>query len=268
VFRRTGLLLCALALLVFPGADASGTGVTLPLDQQVGQLVVLSFRGTTAPAYVLTALRERHAAGVILFGGNISSPDQLRSLTRTLREAGANPLVAVDQEGGQVRRVPWVGPVRSESEQVAAGTVRSDAAGAARALRALGITVSLAPVADVPSVRDAAIASRAFTSDPKVASASVAAAVRGWLAEGIAPTAKHFPGLGGASGNTDRAVVTIRRPRSAIERVDLAPFRAAIAAGVPLVMVAHARSIAPASRRSRQRSSTASSATTWAFAGR
>jgi beta-N-acetylhexosaminidase len=241
VFRRTGLLLCALALLVFPGADASGTGVTLPLDQQVGQLVVLSFRGTTAPAYVLTALRERHAAGVILFGGNISSPDQLRSLTRTLREAGANPLVAVDQEGGQVRRVPWVGPVRSESEQVAAGTVRSDAAGAARALRALGITVSLAPVADVPSVRDAAIASRAFTSDPKVASASVAAAVRGWLAEGIAPTAKHFPGLGGASGNTDRAVVTIRRPRSAIERVDLAPFRAAIAAGVPLVMVAHAR---------------------------
>ena len=241
MLRRTGVLLCALALLGSPGADASGTDVALPLDQQVGQLVVLSFRGTTAPAYVLTALRQRHVAGVILFAGNITSRDQLRSLTRTLREAGGNTLVAVDQEGGAVRRIPWVGPPRSGSEQVAAGTVRSEAAAAARALRALGITVSLAPVADVPSVRNAAIAPRAFSSDPKVASAAVAAGVRGWLAGGIAPTAKHFPGLGGAAGNSDRAVVTIHRPRSAIERVDLAPFRAAIRAGVPLVMVGHAR---------------------------
>jgi beta-N-acetylhexosaminidase len=241
VLRRVGLIACAFVLLVFPSADASGTRVSLPLDQQVGQLVVLTFRGTTAPAYVLTALRKRHVAGVILFGGNISSPDQLRALTLSLREAGGSPLVAVDQEGGQVRRVPWVGPVRSEAEQVETGTVQSDAAAAAWALRALGVTVSLAPVADVPSVRDAAISSRAFSSDPTIASASVAAAVRGWLTGGVSPTAKHFPGLGGASGNTDRAVVTIRRSRSALERVDLAPFRAAIQAGVPLVMVGHAR---------------------------
>src|SRR5262245_7832375 len=151
VLPRLFVPFVALALLAFPGTDASGTAVELPLEQQVGQLVVLSFRGTTAPAYVLTALRERHAAGVILFGGNVASPDQLRAITRSLRGAGGDPLVAVDQEGGQVRRVPWVGPVRSESEQVEAGTVRSDAAAAARALRGLGITLSLAPVADVPS---------------------------------------------------------------------------------------------------------------------
>jgi beta-N-acetylhexosaminidase len=233
--------LACVMLCVLPGATAHGADAELPLDQQVGQLVVLSFHGATAPAYVRAALRERHAAGVILFGANVVSVAQLRALTRTLRDAGGRPLVAVDQEGGSVRRVPWVGPIGSESQQAAAGTARPDAEDAAKALRALGITVTLAPVADVPSVRNAAIASRAFSTDPAVVSALVTAAVRGWLAGGVAPAAKHFPGIGGASRNTDAAVVTIRRSRAALERVDLAPFRAASRAGVPLMMVGHAR---------------------------
>ncbi len=230
-----------LLLGVLPGASARGAVSELPLDQQVGQLVVLSFRGTEAPAYVQEALRERHAAGVILFGGNVAFPAQLRTLTRTLRATGGRPLVAVDQEGGLIRRIPWVGPVASQHEQLAAGAARSDAAAAAHALRALGITVSLAPVADVPSVRNAAIASRAYSTDPASVSESVAAAIRGWRAGGVAPTVKHFPGIGGASRNTDAAVVTIRRSQTRLDRVDLAPFRAAIGAGVPLVMVGHAR---------------------------
>jgi beta-N-acetylhexosaminidase len=234
-------VLLGLLLALLPRADARAAVSELPLEQQVGQLVVLSFRGTTVPEYVREALRERRAAGVILFGGNITSPTQLRELTRTLRAAGGRPLVAVDQEGGTVRRVPWVGPSRPESEQAAAGTVRADATRAARELRSLGVTVNLAPVADVPSVRGAAVAQRAFSSDPDVVSASVQASVRGWRSGGIAATAKHFPGLGGARTNTDRAAVTIRRSRAALERVDLAPFRAAVAAGVPLVMVGHAR---------------------------
>ena len=160
--RRASILLLVLAFAVLPSAAARGAPAELPLDQQVGQLVVLSFRGTVAPPYVLKALRARHAAGVILFGGNIVSAVQLRSLTKTLRAAGGRPLVAVDQEGGTVRRVPWIGPVGSEPEQAAAGSVRSDALAAARSLRDLGVNVNLAPVADVPSVRGAAIGSRAF----------------------------------------------------------------------------------------------------------
>jgi beta-N-acetylhexosaminidase len=241
MLARTCVLLGWLLLGVLPGATARDANAELPLDQQVGQLVVLSFQGARAPAYVRTALRQRHAAGVILFGGNVVSAVQLRSLTRTLRDAGGRPLVAVDQEGRSVRRIPWVGPIGSESEQALAGTARRDAEDAATALRALGITVTLAPVADVPSIRNAAIASRAFSTDPAVVSTSVADAVRGWLVGGVAPTAKHFPGLGGASRNTDAAVVTIRRSAAALDHVDLAPFRAAIRAGVPLVMVGHAR---------------------------
>lgn len=246
---RCPIVLVSLVLVAVPGAFARDAGTTLSLEQQVGQLVVMSFRGTTAPAYVLAALREKRAAGVILFGGNIVSPDQLRALSGSIRRQGGRPLVAVDQEGGRVRRVPWVGPGRTEPQQAAAGTVRSDAAAAARQLHALGIGVTFAPVADVPSVRGSAISSRAFSRDPTVVSMSVRASVRGWRSGGIAPAAKHFPGIGGASANTDDAVVRIMRSRAELEHVDLAPFRAAIAAGVPLVMVGHGRY--PALDRSR-----------------
>ena len=238
---RIALFALALVLGFVPGAFARDATTSLTLEQQVGQLVVMSFRGTKAPAYVLDALRAKRSAGVILFGANVVSPDQVRALTLSLRRAGGRPLVAVDQEGGRVRRVPWVGPVLAEPQQVASSTVRSGAAAAARELRALGITVNLAPVADVPSVRSAAIATRAFSHDPAVASASVRAAVRGWRAGGVAATAKHFPGIGAAVENTDDAVVRILRSRVELERVDLAPFRAAVTAGVPLVMVGHAR---------------------------
>jgi beta-N-acetylhexosaminidase len=243
----------ALALTVLAaGADAHATPSAvdeLTLEQQVGQLLVLSFSGTTPPAYVLDLLGWRRAAGVILFGGNIVGPSQLRGLASALRRQGGRPIVAVDQEGGRIRRLPWAAPIRSQPEQLAAGTVRSDAAAAARALRAVGVTVSLGPVADVPSRPSAAIVGRAFARDPEEVAAAVRDGVRGWRAGGVAPTAKHFPGLGGATANTDTAVVTIRRSRAALDSVDLAPFRAAVAAGVPLVMVGHARY--PALDRSR-----------------
>jgi beta-N-acetylhexosaminidase len=209
--------------------------------QQVGQLLLLRFRGTAVPAYVRRLLRERRVAGVVLFRDNVRSPGQLRELTTILRRAGGRPIVAVDQEGGAVRIIRWAPPAASAPEQAATGTVRTSAQHAARALRAAGISVTLAPVADVPSVADAALASRSFSSNTGVASNALRSAVRGWRAGGIASTAKHFPGLGGAMGNTDDASVTISRSRPQLQARDLPPFRAAIAAGVPLVMVGHAR---------------------------
>ena len=210
---------------------------------------MLSFSGTTAPDYVREAVRQRRVAGVILFGGNITGPIQLRELTGALRREGGRPIVAVDQEGGSVRRLPWAGPLAAQPEQLRRGTVRADAAAAARQLRASGVTATLAPVADVPSVRGAALAGRAFSSDPRAASDAIRAAVRGWRSGGVAATAKHFPGIGGAPANTDDAIVTIRRSRAALDAVDLPPFAAAIEAGIPLVMVGHARY--PAFDRSR-----------------
>ena len=140
-----------------------------------------------------------------------------------------------DQEGGAIRIVPWAGPEGTAAAQAAAGTVREGAAAAARTLRQAGIGVVLAPVADVPSSPGAALAGRAYSADPERAAAAVGEAVLGFRDGGVAPTVKHFPGLGAAQANTDDTAVTIPGTPA------LGPFRAAIAAGVPLVMVAHAR---------------------------
>jgi beta-N-acetylhexosaminidase len=241
VNRVLAVLASGLALAAPSGGSARTALDSLTLEQQVGQVLLLSFSGTNAQPYVLEALRDGRVAGVILFGGNIVGPDQLRALARELQNAGGRPIVAVDQEGGKVRRLPWAGPRAAQPKQQARGTVRADAEAAARALRAAGVTVTFAPVADVPSVRDAALAARSFSRDPETVSEAVRDAVRGWRTGGVAATAKHFPGLGAAPANTDDAIVTIGRSRPVLEAVDLPPFAAAISAGVPLVMVGHAR---------------------------
>jgi beta-N-acetylhexosaminidase len=87
--------------------------------------------------------------------------------------------------------------------------------------------------------RRAALAGRAFSRDPRRTATAVAAAVRGWKASGVAPTVKHFPGLGGTTVNTDHGSTAIGG--GAPTARDLTPFRGAIAAGVPIVMAGHAR---------------------------
>ena len=212
----------------------------LSLEQQVGQLVILRFAGTTAPAYVRRALREDRVAGAILFRDNATGPEQVTALTRALRtSAKARPLICVDQEGGGIRILPWSPPSGAQPEQAAAGTVRTDARAAAAALRGQGISVSLAPVADVPDVSGSAMSGREFSSDPETAAQAVAESVRGWRAGGVLPTLKHFPGLGGATVNTDDGPATISRTREQLAE-DLVPFRSGIAAGAPLVMLSHA----------------------------
>jgi beta-N-acetylhexosaminidase len=104
-----------------------------------------------------------------------------------------------------------------------------------RGLRDAGVNVNLAPVADVPRP-GSVMATRSFAGDEHGIAARTRAAVTGMRAGGVAPTAKHFPGLGAATVNTDDGPATIRAPIAP----DLVPFRAAIAEGVPLVMLSHA----------------------------
>jgi beta-N-acetylhexosaminidase len=207
----------------------------LTLRRQVGEVLVLAFGGTTAPEYVVRALREGRVSGVILFGGNVSAPDQLRALTASLQRAsGRRALVMTDQEGGPFHILPWAAPTEPQAAQATPAQATAQARAAARDLRAVGINVTLAPVADVGRP-GSALGARTFPGGPEGVGRSVAAAVRAYRAGGIAATAKHFPGLGGASENTDDAAVSLR-----LESGDLTPFKAAIGAGVPLVMASHA----------------------------
>ena len=209
----------------------------LTLTQQAGSVIVLRIRGTSAPRYVRRALRQRRAAGVILFRDNIRSADQLRRMTRAFqRAARGRALVMIDQEGGAIRNIPWAGP------SIAPPAIRSDAAAtaagreAARALRRHGLNVNLAPVADVASVAGSVMRTRAFPGDASTVARLLRANLRGYARTDVLPTVKHFPGLGASTTNTDFAPATVRR----LGARDLVPFRAAIAADVPLVMSSHA----------------------------
>jgi beta-N-acetylhexosaminidase len=224
------------------GASAPSTaGADEALRRDVGQLIVLGFAGQSAPAYLRALLRQRRAAGVILFRANIRSASQLRALTRALQRSGHDEvLVSADQEGGEVRRLPWVGPFAGQPAQRTPRRANREATAAGRGLHRAGVNLNLAPVADVAAGRRSAMRARAFPGGSASVAASTAAAVRGYRAAATGATAKHFPGLGRAQANTDQRAVTITASRRSLERRDVQPFRAAIAAGVPAVMVSHA----------------------------
>ena len=205
------------------------------LQREAGQTVVMRFAGTTVPGYVLRALRERRAAGVILFADNVSTPARLRAMTRAIRRAsGGRALIMVDQEGGTVRRIPWASPRGPASEVRTTAAATAVAQAAARDLRAAGVNVNLAPVADVATWPRSVMRGRAFPGDGAQVGRLVAATVRGYEAGGIHATVKHFPGFGRSTKNTDFEPATVPG------RGDLEPYRAAIRAGVPLVMASHA----------------------------
>jgi beta-N-acetylhexosaminidase len=209
----------------------------LNLRQQVGQLIVSSFPDPAPPDYIRRRLRARETAGVILFGLNAGTEAEWRRLTRSVqRQARGEALVMVDQEGGEVRTVSWAGPVAGQPAQGGPGDVRRSARDAGRQLNRVGVNVNLAPVADVPGGAAPVMGFRAFAGDARGIAARTRAAIEGMRAAGVAATPKHFPGLGRAQVNTDDGSAVVTGPLTA----DLVPFRAAVEARAPLIMLSHA----------------------------
>jgi beta-N-acetylhexosaminidase len=229
-------------VLSAPGASA-GTATTL--RQLVGQTIMTRLAGTQPSAALLARIRAGEVGGVIFFRWNITSEAAVTALVRRLQDeaaAGGNPplLIAVDQEGGIVRRLPGP-PERSASAMGTQSTasIRAEGEATGRYLRELGIDVDLAPVFDTPVSRASFIYRRSFSMDPAQTARAGSAFVRGLQLAGVAATAKHFPGLGTARITTDARRVVILRSRSDLDR-RLRPFVAAVGAGVKLVMVANA----------------------------
>jgi beta-N-acetylhexosaminidase len=204
-------------------------------------LIATGFQGTSAPAWLRARLAKREVGGVVLFGYNVASPGQVRALDAQIqRAASGDALISLDQEGGQVRRLTWASPLRDGSRQSTPQIAYRSARAAARDLHAVGANLNLAPVADVALSAASEMRRRAFPGSAANVAGLVSQAVRGYRGSGVAPTVKHFPGFGAALANTDDAVVRIDRTKAQMQATELRPFRAAIAANVPVVMVAHA----------------------------
>jgi beta-N-acetylhexosaminidase len=238
-----------LALVIVAGASSAGAPAAgTPLATLVGARLVVGIDGTSPSPALLERIRQGRVGGVILMGANVRSATQVRELTARLRAAaeagGRRLLIMTDQEGGEVRRFRWAPPAASAETlgRRTEGAIRRTGRSTARALERLGVDVDLAPVADVPGVPGSFIAAtdRGFSTNPTRAAKSVTAFAAGLLDGGVAPTLKHFPGLGLATTSTDDAAVRITASEEAL-RPGFAPYRRAIAAGVaPVVMVSNA----------------------------
>ncbi len=214
------------------------------LRRAVRTTLMPGFDGLVLPDWLAAEL----AAGlgsVCLFGMNVASPGQLRALTAAIHAANPAALITTDEEGGDVTRLhhgegsphpsmAYLGRLDDEAvtEQVglAIGTE----------LRAAGIDVNLAPVADVNSNPDnPVIGIRSFGADAALAARHVAAYTRGLQAAGTAACAKHFPGHGDTATDSHRALPTITVDSALLASRELVPFRSAVAAGSLAVMTSH-----------------------------
>ena len=188
----------------------------------------------------LARIRSGKMAGVIFLGNDWLTRSKVKHITAQLQQAactrGEPLLVALDQEGGIVKRLSWAPPTEAPADMKNPTDAHAQAAGAAAALRQSGVDIDFAPVVDTPSSSSNFLGSRAFSESTKWNAAMAKAFVRGLQQNGVAATAKHFPGLGLAGGNTDNGQITINASKSKIEP-GLLPFQAAIKAGVKLVMV-------------------------------
>src|SRR6266581_6258898 len=251
----------ALKTLLVLGGAASLTGactrsaqaIALTSRQLAGQRVIYSYSGLTPPSALLQHIRAGQAAGVIFFKGNISSEAQIASVVRLLRQAqqqspvAAPLLLMTDQEGGLVRRLPGA-PAMSQKQvggsSNPAAAAGSAGTGAGKNLAGVGMNVNLAPVLDVYYASGNFIDEfqRSYSSRASTVSTCGKAFITAQQRAGVAATAKHFPGLGSAttSQNTDLRPVTLNVALAGLRSKDEAPYPAAIAAGVKLIMASWA----------------------------
>jgi beta-N-acetylhexosaminidase len=247
----------------------------MTLEQKVGQLFSTYVYGdsatTTNPADVAAnesaygvdtpaeVIAKYHLGNIIYFtwSDNLNNPTQIATLSNGLQQAGLDSdgtplLISTDQEGGNVVRIGAPLAVSPGNMAIGATFSAPDSYAMSQAsgqqLKALGINVDDAPVVDVNTNPDnTADGPRSFGDLAGHVAAMAAASVSGYQNAGIAATAKHFPGLGSTSVNTDTGIAITDETKAQFQQNDLPPFRAAISSGVDVVMAAHivAKSLDP-----------------------
>jgi beta-N-acetylhexosaminidase len=229
-----------------PRRAASAPRRRAPVDKAlrraIGQKIMTRMNGAQPSRRLLRRIRRGEVGGVILFTVNARAPGPLATAVATLQRAaakGGNPrlLIAVDQEGGSVRRLPWAPPSTSAAK-LGADPARALAEGEStgRELRRVGVNLDLAPVLDAGP--GSALGTRTFGATPEAASRGGCAFATGLRRGGVLTAAKPFPGLGSANANTDKAEVQIHTPASVL-RAGYAPYRAC-PQQIDAVMVANA----------------------------
>lgn len=233
----------------------------MTLEQKVAQLFIVTpealVEGVSQVTQAGDMTREGVTAhpvgGIVYFAQNLLDPEQTTTMLANVKQFYADagnvaPFIAVDEEGGTVVRVAdneafGAQDVGDTSALGSAGDTEAAKRAAeqiADYLMPLGFNLDFAPVADVVDpLRSDTMGLRSFSSDAAVAADMVRAEVEGFRDKKMLCCAKHFPGIGAAAGDSHEGAITIEATNEELETVDLVPFRAAIEAGVPMIMVGH-----------------------------
>jgi beta-N-acetylhexosaminidase len=222
---------------------------TASTTKLLGQRIMVGMDGTSAGPSLLQAVRDGRVGSVILFAANIVNRPQLLALTGSLQRAaraGGNPplLIAVDQEGGLVKRLPGGPPDLSPPQIARTGSVQvasREGRATGSYLKGLGLNMDLAPVVDVPTFPGAFIwtQGRAFSFNPGFVAKYATAFALGVQSGGAAATAKHFPGVGSAGIDTDNKLDVLRPTGEQLSGA-LQPYRALIPRGIDAIMLSTA----------------------------
>ena len=216
------------------------------------RLMMIGFDGLEPSESLREFIAESPPAGVILFGRNIASIEQVGRLVRHLRQlwpdSAPTPLIGIDQEGGNVRRLKapdcpefaafpsmrTVGRTNSIETSFRVGEITG------RQLAALGFNLNFAPVLDVDTnPENPIINQRAFARDPETVARLAIACAKGLHAGGVLSCGKHFPGHGDTSVDSHLGLPTLPHSRDRLHTIELLPFRAAVEADLPCLMSAH-----------------------------
>jgi beta-N-acetylhexosaminidase len=218
--------------------------MTSELERQAASLFTVGFHGKTVTED-LKGLIARGVGGVIFFRRNVGAPEEVLELNRDIKRTAGRPIVlAVDQEGGQVARLregfTEIPAMRAVGATGSPELARELGKVVGRELRAVGFDMNYAPVLDIDTNPDnPIIAARSFGRTPELVSEMGLALAAGLQEVGVAACGKHFPGHGDTSQDSHLELPTLPHAMQRLERVELAPFRAAAKAGIAAFMTAH-----------------------------
>ncbi|NCC25658.1 MAG: beta-N-acetylhexosaminidase [Deltaproteobacteria bacterium] len=223
---------------------------SMSVEEKVGQLFMIGIPGPDLDGRTVERILERHVGSFVLFTKNCPDPESVARLTAGLQETAALTrlkipvLVAIDQEQGRVTRLTTGVTLFPANYGLGRTADTANACEAARVtgaeLAALGLSLDLAPVADVNSNPDNPIIGvRSFGEDPDQVAEMTAAAVRGYALAGEGSCLKHFPGHGDVDMDSHLDLPVLHKTLAELEAVELVPFRSGIEAGAPAVMTAH-----------------------------
>jgi beta-N-acetylhexosaminidase len=216
----------------------------LPLERKVAQLFLIGFDGTDSTAGVFARLRRFDIGGVVLSRENYLDPAQLGALAGNVRtvanQAGhVPPWVLAAQDGAEFNALPGLPPAHAPSDVDSADAAAGEAAETATTLRGLNVTGVLDPAVDVGG-EGSPLSGRIYSDQPDEVSGYADAVVRAFRAKRMFSAAKHFPGLGATDQLTELGPATVGLDLPALRKRDLLPFRAAVEAGVPAVVLSAA----------------------------